>query len=60
VLHWPGMAIGLGSLVFLLGVAARYIGLAALTLIPLVFVPFNVGAALMLTKRVKDAEDAPR
>jgi hypothetical protein len=55
VLRWPGVTIGLVSLAFLLGLAARYVGLAALPLVPLVFVPFNASATLMLAKRVKDA-----
>jgi hypothetical protein len=56
LLRWPGVAIGLFSLLFLLSLAARYISLVALPLIPLVFVPFNAGATLMLAKRVKDGE----
>jgi hypothetical protein len=57
LLRWPGVAVGLASLLFLLGLATRFIGLAALPLIPLLFAPFNAGATLMLAKRIKDAEE---
>ena len=56
VLRWPLVGTGLLSMIFLLMLAARAIGLGAWLVLPLLFVPFQVNATLMLVQKVKNLE----
>lgn len=56
VMRWPLVAVSLLSMAFLLTLAARTFGLGTWLILPLLFAPFEVNAALMLTKQVVGAQ----
>ncbi len=51
LVRWPMVSIGLLSMAFLLALVAYWVGPACWLILPLTFVPFQVNATLMLTKR---------
>jgi|GEM_PF-2860979 len=56
VVQFPIVALGLASLLFLLGLIAVNISPAVWLVVPMIFVPFEVNATLMLTKQRLEAE----
>jgi hypothetical protein len=54
VLAWPLAAIGLLSMLFLLTLAARPLSPGSWLVVPLIFVPFQVNATLMLVRKIME------
>ncbi len=56
--RWPIVSLGLLALAFLLSLAARVLGPAGWVLMPMVLLPFNVTAVLLLMRRGYERERA--
>ncbi len=56
--RWPIVSLGLLALAFLLSLAARALGPAGWVLMPMVLLPFNVTAVLLLMRRGFEREKA--
>ena len=56
--RWPIVSLGLLALAFLLSLAARAVGPAGWVLMPMVLLPFNVTAVLLLMRRGYELEKA--
>lgn len=54
--RWPIVSVGLLALAFLLSLAARALGPAGWVLLPMVLLPFNVTAVLLLLRRGYERE----
>ena len=57
-IRWPIVSLGLLALAFLLSLAARTLGPAGWVLMPMVLLPFNVTAELLLMRRGFEREKA--
>lgn len=56
--RWPVVSLGLLALAFLLGLAARAVGPVAWAVLPMLLLPFNVTAVLLLFRRGYEREFA--
>ncbi len=56
--RWPIVSLGLSALAFLLSLAARALGPAGWVLMPMILLPFNVTAVLLLMRRGYELEKA--